>query len=144
MEKLKTISLHGTILGDKTVPSEINGQCIAMYVRRADKGSEMKLLNFSKYSDAVERLWDGGYMRNTSIFADDKSGRRREKPVIFIGTESNDVLKEALQWGKKEGFKVKIIKSLFLSFFLYFTMTSSFFSSIRSYCSGLTFCCTQS
>ena len=40
-------------------------------------------------------------MRNTSIGADHKSGRRREKPVIFIGTESNDVLKEASEYFEK-------------------------------------------
>ena len=60
-------------------------------------------------------------MRNTSIGADHKSGRRREKPVIFIETESNDVLKKALEWGKKERFKVLRLQkvSFFLSLFYY-------------------------
>ena len=44
---------------------ESNGQCIAMYVRRADKGQEMRLVSFSDYAEAAELLWEGGYMNNS-------------------------------------------------------------------------------
>ena len=112
------IPLHGIKPGEKTVPSEINGQCIAVYVRRADKGKEMKLLNFSRYSNAVERLWEGGYMRNKRIGAGGNRGKERhEKPVIFIGTENNDVLEEAIEWSKKEGYRVKSMEDLIFSLF---------------------------
>ena len=112
------IPLHGTKPGETTVPSEINGQCIAVYVRRADKGKEMKLLDFSRYSNAVERLWEEGYMRNKSIGAGGDRGKKgHQKPVIFIGTENNDVLEEALEWGKKEGYRVKSMEDLTFSLF---------------------------
>ena len=112
------IPLHGMKPGEKTVPSEINGQCIAVYVRRADKYKEMKLLSFSRYSNAVERLWEEGYMRNTSISAGGNHEKKRhQKPVIFIGTEDNDVLEEAIEWGKKEGYRVKFMEDLTFSLF---------------------------
>ena len=107
------IPLHGTKPAEQAVPSEINGQCIAMYVRRADKGKEMKLLNFSRYSNAVERLWEEGYIQNRRIgIGGNREKKRQEKPVIFIGTENNDVLEEAMEWGKKEGYRVKSMEDL--------------------------------
>ena len=172
MEKLKTIPLHGTILGDKTVPVKSMDnvlRCTYVALIKDQKWNSWTFqnilmpLSIHRYSQfrwkslaslffvhfcdrhrylyssytlhptsalQIERLWEGGYMRNTSIGADHKSGRRREKPVIFIGTESNDVLKEALEWGKKERFRVKITKSLFLSFSTLLWLPLSFPPSI--------------
>ena len=38
-----------------------------MYVRRADKSKEMKLPPFSRFSDAAELLWEGGYMNKSDF-----------------------------------------------------------------------------
>ena len=84
-----------------------------MYVRRADKSKEMKLLPFSRFSDAAEMLWEAGYMNNSNAQTGSDnvtSQGTRGKPVIFIGTEDSSVLREAMLWGKKKGYQVRAEK----------------------------------
>ena len=84
-----------------SIPDENNGQCISIYVRHGDKGSEMKLVPFARYAEAVEIIMTR-YLNNTNPIVPGTKG----KPAIFIGSEGNDVLKEAVAWGKKHGHQV--------------------------------------
>ena len=103
-----------------SVPDRNNGNCIAVYVRRADKHTEMKLVDFSKYAEAVEVIIKNGFLNNTKYENKNKNETinekdlgpedSRRKPLIFIGTEDPSVLKEALAWGEKEGFQVKTLQ----------------------------------
>ena len=93
------------------MPDESNGQCIAIYVRRADKGSEMRLVSFAEYAAAAELLWEGGYMNNSMRNNDigsinSSSSNTSSRPLIFIGTEDTAVLEEAEEWGKRKGYQV--------------------------------------
>ena len=108
---LKLLNKHRTLplktehrSHEKTsVPNLHNGQCIAVYIRRGDKASEMKLQPFSKYVQAIEVIMDR-YLNHSK-----KSHHTipsRGKPAIFIGSEGTDVLKEAVAWGKKNGYQV--------------------------------------
>ena len=82
-----------------TVPDENNGQCISIYVRRGDKASEMELVSFEHYTNAVKVIMSQ-YLNTT-----DAPGTKG-KPVIFIGTESTAILNEAIAWGKANDFQV--------------------------------------
>jgi hypothetical protein len=82
-----------------TVPDENNGQCISIYVRRGDKGVEMKLVGFEHYANAVKVIM------SQYLNATDAPGTKG-KPVIFIGSESTAVLNEAVAWGKANDFQV--------------------------------------
>ena len=100
-----------------SVPDMSNGNCIAMYVRRADKNTEMQLVDFSKYAEAVEIIVKNGFLNHTKYENKNRNQTineaelgptdSRRKPLIFIGTEEPSVLKEALAWGEKEGYQVK-------------------------------------
>ena len=85
-----------------SIPDENNGQCISMYVRHGDKGSEMELVPFSRYAEAVEIVMTQ-YLNNSKPVVPGTKG----KPAIFIGSEGNDVLNEAAAWGKEHGYQVR-------------------------------------
>ena len=82
-----------------SIPDKNNGQCISIYVRHGDKSIEMELVPFSRYTEAVEILMTR-YFNNSNLVVPGTKG----KPAIFIGSESSDVLKEAVAWGKKHDF----------------------------------------
>ena len=82
-----------------SIPDKNNGQCISIYVRHGDKAIEMDLVPFSRYTDAVDILMTR-YFNNSKPVVPGTKG----KPAIFIGSESSDVLKEAVAWGKKHDF----------------------------------------
>ena len=84
-----------------SIPDENNGQCISMYVRHGDKGYEMELVPFARYAEAVEIVMTR-YLNTSNPVVPGTKG----KPAIFIGSESSDVLKEAVAWGKKHGYQV--------------------------------------
>ena len=113
LDKYRTLPIKESKNQINSIPNENNGQCIAMYVRRADKAKEMKLLPFSRFSDAAEMLWEAGYMNNSNAQTGSDnvtSQGTRGKPVIFIGTEDSSVLREAMLWGKKKGYQVRAEK----------------------------------
>ena len=113
LDKYRTLPIKESKNQINSIPNENNGQCIAMYVRRADKSKEMKLLPFSRFSDAAEMLWEAGYMNNSNAQTGSDnvtSQGTRGKPVIFIGTEDSSVLREAMLWGKKKGYQVRAEK----------------------------------
>ena len=85
-----------------SIPDENNGQCISIYVRHGDKGSEMKLVPFARYTEAVETIMTR-YLNNTNPVVPGTKG----KPAIFIGSEGTDVLNEAAAWGKEHGYQVR-------------------------------------
>ena len=85
-----------------SIPDENNGQCISIYVRHGDKGSEMKLVPFARYAEAVEIVMTR-YLNSSNPVVPGTKG----KPAIFIGSESNDVLREAVAWGKEHGYQVR-------------------------------------
>ena len=85
-----------------SIPDENNGQCISMYVRHGDKGYEMELVPFARYTEAVEIVMTR-YLNNSNLVVPGTKG----KPAIFIGSESNDVLNEAVAWGKEHGYQVR-------------------------------------
>ena len=85
-----------------SIPDENNGQCISIYVRHGDKGTEMKLVPFSRYTEAIEIIMTR-YLNNSNPVVPGTKG----KPAIFIGSESNDILKEAVAWGKQHGYQVR-------------------------------------
>ena len=102
-------------------------RCVGMYVRHGDKGGEMKLLPVNKYLEVASFL----YRHNLSI-GNDESVEERERLKkllagndsstralndthhiqttnfnhIFIGTENPDVIREAMEWGKKNSINV--------------------------------------
>ena len=82
-----------------TVPDENNGQCISMYVRRGDKGVEMKFIGFEHYANAVKVIMSQ-YLNTTG------EPGTKGKPAIFIGSESTAILNEAIAWGKANDFQV--------------------------------------
>ena len=84
-----------------SIPDENNGQCISMYVRHGDKGYEMELVPFARYTEAVEIVMTR-YLNNSNLVVPGTKG----KPAIFIGSESNDVLMEAVAWGKEHDYQV--------------------------------------
>ena len=86
-----------------SIPDKNNGQCISIYVRHGDKSIEMELVPFARYAEAVEIVMTR-YLNNSNPVVPGTKG----KPAIFIGSESNDVLKEAVAWGKKHDFQVSI------------------------------------
>lgn len=51
--------------------------CIAMFVRHGDKGIEMKLIDFARYRDIAEQLWNVGLVPGSNKFirSDSRSGR---------------------------------------------------------------------
>lgn len=71
----------------------LNGSCVSMYIRRGDKGREMKLLSFSSFSDAANLL------RN---YGNDQKVQR----TIFLGTETPQVIEEAEIWQKDHNWKI--------------------------------------
>ena len=85
-----------------SIPDENNGQCISIYVRHGDKGCEMKLVPFARYTEAVEILM-ARYLNSSDPVVPGTKG----KPAIFIGSEGNDVLMEAAAWGKEHGYQVR-------------------------------------
>jgi hypothetical protein len=85
-----------------SVPNLNNGQCISVYIRRADKGSEMKLQPFSAYTKAIEIVMDQ-FLNHTKIH---HGAGTKGKPAIFIGAETNAVIKEMVEWGKENGHQV--------------------------------------
>ena len=110
LEKYRTLPIKESKNQINSIPNENNGKCIAMYVRRADKSKEMKLPPFSRFSDAAELLWEGGYMNISNTHTGTRNASQegtRGKPVIFVGTEDSSVLKEAMLWGKKKGYQVR-------------------------------------
>ena len=84
-----------------SIPDENNGQCISIYVRHGDKASEMKLVPFARYAEAVEIIMTR-YLNTSNPVVPGTKG----KPAIFIGSEGNEVLKEAVAWGKKHDYQV--------------------------------------
>ena len=125
------------------IPDENDGRCIAMYIRRGDKGSEMRLQPFSKYAEAVDvvmttyfqhknhktHFGHNNHLRHHSNNSEESGTDTRSKPAIFIGTEDSDVLKEAIQWGKTKGYQVNIIASSLL--FHYFSLATRIRPFIR-------------
>ena len=85
-----------------SIPDENNGQCISIYVRHGDKAKEMKLVPFARYAEAVEVVMTR-YLNNSNPSVPGTKG----KPAIFIGSESDDVLKEAVAWGKQHDYQVR-------------------------------------
>jgi hypothetical protein len=85
-----------------SVPNLNNGQCISVYIRRADKGSEMKLQPFSAYTKAIEIVMDQ-FLNHTKIH---HAAGTKGKPAIFVGAETNAVIKEMEEWGKEHGHQV--------------------------------------
>ena len=101
--KLDKKDKHNNRMTALSIPDENNGQCISIYVRHGDKGSEMKLVPFARYAEAVEIVMTR-YLNTSNPAVRGTKG----KPAIFIGSESSDVLKEAVAWGKKHDFQVSI------------------------------------
>ena len=91
------------ITNELSVPNLNNGMCITVYIRRADKGTEMKLQPFSAYTKAIEIIMEK-YLNHTV-----KSHHlipSKGKPAIFVGAETNAVLKEMEEWGKEHNHQV--------------------------------------
>ena len=91
------------ITNELSVPDLNNGMCITVYIRRADKGTEMKLQPFSAYTKAIEIIMEK-YLNHTV-----KSHHlipSKGKPAIFVGAETNAVLKEMEEWGKEHNHQV--------------------------------------
>lgn len=82
-------------------PNENNGQCISLYMRRGDKATEMDLVPFSRYIEAVEIV-----MKRFLHTEGPKVPGPKGKPAIFIGTESSEALAETIAWGEKNDFQV--------------------------------------
>ena len=85
-----------------SIPDKNNGQCISIYVRHGDKSIEMELVPFARYAEAVEVVMTR-YLNNSNPAVRGTKG----KPAIFIGSESNGILKEAVAWGKQHGYQVR-------------------------------------
>jgi hypothetical protein len=85
-----------------SVPNLNNGHCISVYIRRADKGAEMKLQPFSTYAKAIEIIMEQ-YLNHTKSH---HGAGTKGKPAIFIGAETNAVIKEMEDWGKEHGHQV--------------------------------------
>ena len=99
--KLNKKDKHNNKKTTLSIPNENNGQCISIYVRHGDKATEMELVPFARYAEAVEIVMTR-YLNTSNPVVPGTKG----KPAIFIGSESNDVLKEAVAWGKQHGYQV--------------------------------------
>jgi hypothetical protein len=99
-------------------------QCVSVYVRRGDKHVEMPLVPFKRYADAATYMWEKGYVTgrqegnrsstNLPTSASDyasgadvqEGGSSQTMPVMFIGSEDQNVIDEAIQWGQEHGWKI--------------------------------------
>ena len=105
--KLKTKDNRNQDNTTLSVPDENNGQCISIYVRHGDKAIEMELVPFARYAEAVEIIMTQ-YLNNSNTGTPGTKG----KPAIFIGSESNSVLNQAVTWGKEHGYQVSELLAL--------------------------------
>lgn len=71
-------------------------RCIGMYVRRGDKGGEMREVALQSYFDTAELLWH----QKTKF-----SSKSRIK-TIFLGTEDPSVIEFAHDWGLRRGWRI--------------------------------------
>ena len=74
-----------------------NESCVAVYVRRGDKASEMRLVPFKQYAAAAEAMWSTGLVRGSG---------GRAAGTMFLSSEDPDVLREAKQWAHRTGWKL--------------------------------------
>ena len=81
----------------RTLPLASNESCVAVYVRRGDKGKEMKLVPFSMYASTAEMMWSQGLVPGSA-------GRR--VGTMFFSSEDPDVLREAQQWAQESGWRL--------------------------------------
>lgn len=84
---------------------------IGMYVRHGDKGAEMKLVPLSQYLEAAQSLWDQGlaHTRYRQKVTDTNPGKPfhpTRNGTIFIGTEDPQVIVDAVEWGRVNGWKI--------------------------------------
>lgn len=119
-------------LNNKTINYE---ECISTFVRHGDKGVEMKLLNFSSYSSAVQLLWNNGLVPESysilSSYNDEisKNISNIHKAIdqsynveyylyhskeilssngtLFLTTDDELVIKEANSWGKSNNWNIQ-------------------------------------
>lgn len=79
--------------------------CVAMFVRHGDKGSEMKLLDFSVYRDTAVKMWTEGLVPGSKhLKASADSGGVNAS--MFITTEDPGVLEAAAQWSSSSKWRV--------------------------------------
>jgi hypothetical protein len=74
-----------------------DGQCVSMYIRHGDKGKEMKLIPFEDYANAAITV---------SQLSNLKSSDSKYTGTIFLGTETPQVLEEAIAWGKQHNWRI--------------------------------------
>ena len=69
-------------------------QCLGIYVRHGDKYTEMKLVDFKRYTEAADHIFKIGALNRF----------REQCPInpphrtIFFGTETPHILKSAIEW----------------------------------------------
>lgn len=73
----------------------LGGECVSMYVRHGDKGSEMKLMPFEDYGRAAQDLWN-------------RADLKKNKKFIFLGTETETVIDEAKAWGAANNWTILV------------------------------------
>lgn len=74
-----------------------NGMCIATYVRHGDKGSEMKFVDFKRYVQTAEYIYDKHLL--TGKHANDSK-------IFYVGSEDNAVFQQATKWGRAKNVTV--------------------------------------
>lgn len=80
---------------------------IGVYVRHGDKRLEMPLVPWIQYANAAQQLWDSGVVHRRIQRSDTHSPYRPTRNgTIFVGTEDPVVIDEAVEWGKRHGWKV--------------------------------------
>eukprot|EP01038_Epipyxis_sp_PR26KG_P014575 gene14575-19574_t len=87
----------------------LNGQCVSMYVRHGDKGREMKLLPFEEYGKAAMEVWklsfDSTHDYNNKYDKNHKNLLKYNRTIV-LGTETPQVLADAIQWGERNGWNI--------------------------------------
>lgn len=71
-------------------------RCISIYIRKGDKNVEMELINNTKYFETAKVIWDNNYITEPHI----------GNGIIFIGSEDQQALNEAKQWGIDNNWKI--------------------------------------
>jgi hypothetical protein len=98
---------------------------IGMYVRHGDKSAEMKLVPLSQYLEAAQFMWNQGIVHarligthhhkgasdssSSSISISSREGKvfhPSKNGTIFIGTEDPQVIVDAVEWGRVNGWKI--------------------------------------
>eukprot|EP01041_Mallomonas_annulata_P006284 gene6284-12725_t len=78
-------------------------RCLAMHIRRGDKGIEMDLIALEEYLSAATYLWEQKLIPQTRT---QTQSQRLHAPVLFLGSDEPSLFAEVQSWGQKQGWKV--------------------------------------